>query len=120
MVVPPRWRRAPSGITVAPMTQDAEGNQKPSRFDPPLSNIKARAMGDLTRGESRWDVLLETAQDPDVGGIRGRIHYISGNTHRLSAWIFLEWDERDIDTRFAEFAASAQQLWELLDSLQAE
>ena len=102
------------------MAQDAEGNQKPSRFDPSWSDIKARQMGDLTRGESRWDVLLETAPDPEVGSIRGRIHFISGNTHRLSAWIFLEWDERDIDTRFAEFAASAQQLWELLDSLQAQ
>ena len=76
-------------------------------------------MGDLTRGESRWDVLLETAMDPEVDAIRGRIHFISGNIHRLSAWIFLEWDERDIEARFAEFAASAQQLWELLDSLQA-
>lgn len=120
MGVSPCWRRAPSGITVALMTQDAEGNQKPARFDPPLSDIKARHMGNLTRGESHWDVLLETALDPAVGGIRGRIHYISGNTHRLSAWIFLEWDERDIDARFAEFAASAQQLWELLDSLEAK
>jgi hypothetical protein len=102
------------------MTQDAEANQKPSRFDPAWSDIQARPMGKLTRGENLWEVILETAQDPEVGGIRGRIHYISGNTHRLSAWIFLEWDERDIDTRFSEFAASAQQLWELLDSLQAE
>ena len=100
--------------------QDAEGNRKPARFDPPLSDIKARQMGNLTRGESRWDVLLETALDPAVGGIRGRIHYISGETHRLSAWIFLEWDERDIDSRFGEFAASAQQLWDLLDSLEAK
>jgi len=77
-------------------------------------------MGDLTRGESHWDVLLETAPDPEVDAIRGRIHFISGTTHRLSAWIFLEWDERDIEARFAEFAASAQQLWELLNSLQAK
>lgn len=102
------------------MMQEAEGKPKQARFDPPWSDIKARQMGDLTRGESRWDVLLESAVDPEVKGIRGRIHFISGNTHRLSAWIFLEWDERDLDARFAEFAVSAQRLWELLDSLQAQ
>lgn len=73
-------------------------------------------MGDLTRGEVRWDVLLETVPDPSVGHVRGRIHFIAGNAHRLSAWIFLELVEKDIDTRFAEF--SAQELWTLLDSLQ--
>jgi len=74
-------------------------------------------MGDLTRGDSRWDVVLETAPDPEVNGIRGRIHFISGNSHRQSAWIFLEWSERDMEARFSEFAVSAQRLWELLDSL---
>jgi hypothetical protein len=33
----------------------------------------------------------------------------------VSSWIFLEWSARDIETRFAEF--SAQELWNLLDSL---
>ena len=102
------------------MEHDPESKQTQNRFDPSWSDIKRRQLGDLTRGESRWDVLLETAVDPQVNGIRGRICFVSGNTHRVSAWIFLEWDERDIDTRFAEFAASAQRLWELLDSLQAK
>ncbi|UCH35034.1 MAG: hypothetical protein JSV65_01400 [Armatimonadota bacterium] len=96
------------------MAPDAEHQPKSTRFDPPWSQIKARQMGELQRGESRWDVLLETSPDPDVG-LRGRIHFISGNLHRLSAWIFLEPDERDVETRFAEF--SAQELWKLLDSL---
>lgn len=97
------------------MAPDAEGKFNASRFDPPLDQIKARQMGELARGDSRWDVLLETVTDPSVDAIRGRIHFISGNTHRLSGWIFLEWVERDVETRFAEF--SAQELWNLLDSL---
>jgi hypothetical protein len=72
-------------------------------------------MGELVRGDSRWDVLLETVQDMDVGAIRGRIHFISSNVHRLSGWIFLEWSEPDVQQRFAEF--SAQELWNLLNSL---
>lgn len=97
------------------MASDPKG-KKSSRFDPPWSQIKARQMGELVRGESRWNVLLETVRDPAVDAIRGRIHFISGNIHRLSGWIFLEWLEKDIDTRFAEF--SAQELWNLLGSLQ--
>lgn len=90
--------------------------RKSDRFDPPLKQIKARQMGELQRGEARWDVLLETVKDPAVDGmLRGRMHFISGNTHRLSGWIFLEWSEAEIDTRFGEF--SAQELWNLLDSL---
>jgi len=84
------------------------------RFDPPLSDITARPMGELTRGEDRWDVVLETVKDAE-GVIRGRIHFISGNNHRLSGWIFLEWQDKDVEERFAEF--SAQELWNLLDSL---
>jgi len=88
---------------------------KPARFDPPLSEIKARSMGELARGEVRWDVVLETVLDQSVRGIRGRIHFVSGATHRLSTWIFLEWSEKEVEERFAEF--SAQELWNLLDSL---
>ncbi len=72
-------------------------------------------MGTLERGDSRWEVLLETVQDREVGAIRGRIHFISSNVHRLSGWIFLEWSESDVQVRFSEF--SAQELWNLLDSL---
>ncbi len=86
-----------------------------SRFDPALDQIQARQMGELARGENRWDVLLEVARDEDIGALRGRIHFVSGNTHQLSGWIFLEWAAKDIQVRFAEF--SAQELWNLLDSL---
>jgi hypothetical protein len=97
------------------MATDARGQPEPSRFDPPLSDIKARQMGELVRGDSRWDVLLETVADQSVDAFRGRIHFIAGNVHRLSGWIFLEWVEKDVELRFAEF--SAQELWNLLDSL---
>jgi hypothetical protein len=72
-------------------------------------------MGELQRGESRWDVLLESAPDTDVNAVRGRIHFVSGTIHRLSSWIFLEFSDKDLETRFAEF--SAQDLWTLLNSL---
>ena len=97
------------------MIADAGGTPKPARFEPPLSQIKTRQMGELARADNRWDVLLETVSDGSIDAIRGRIHFVSGNTHRLSGWIFLEWTERDIDERFTEF--SAQELWTLLDSL---
>lgn len=89
--------------------------RKSRRFDPPLGEIQARQMGELLRGEDRWDVLVEFARDEDVGALRGRIHFVMGVVHRISGWIFLEWSARDIETRFGEF--SAQELWNLLDSL---
>ncbi len=97
------------------MPADAGGTPRSSRFEPPLSDIRSRQMGELARGEQRWDVLLETVRDADIGGIRGRIHFIGGNVHRLSGWVFLEWAEKDVEERFGEF--SAQELWNLLDSL---
>jgi hypothetical protein len=93
----------------------ATPSPRSSRFDPPLSDIKARQMGELARGDSRWDVVLETTRDAGVGAFRGRIHFISGNMHRLSGWIYLEWAEKEVEERFGEF--SAQELWTLLDSL---
>ncbi len=84
-------------------------------FNPPLSAIKTRQMGELARGADRWDVLLEVARDPDVGVIRGRIHFVAGVIHRISSWVFMEWTEKDVDLRFSDF--SAQELWNLLDSL---
>jgi len=72
-------------------------------------------MGELSRGEDRWDVVLESARDPDIQALRGRIHFVSGNQHRLSGWIFLEWSESEVEARFGDF--SAQELWNLLDSL---
>jgi hypothetical protein len=96
------------------MVGDAGGTPKPARFDPPLGDIKSRPMGELLRGEDRWDVVLETVKD-DSGVVRGRVHFVSGGSHRLSGWIFLEWGEKDVEERFGEF--SAQELWNLLDSL---
>ena len=99
------------------MHNDADGQKQSRRFDPPFSDIKARPMGELEIGEDRWDVLLETALDPMDGVIRGRIHFIAGTTHRLSGWMFLEWDEREVEARFREFS-SGRNLWDLLKSLQ--
>ena len=103
---------SPRHVNVAAMAQEP---RKSKRFDPPLSEIQARQMGELQRGASHWVVLIECARDEEVGALRGRIHFISGVLHRLSGWIFLEWSARDIETRFNEF--SAQELWNLLDSL---
>ena len=89
--------------------------RKSTRFNPPLSEIQARQMGELQRGADHWDVLVEFARDDEIGALRGRIHFVMGVVHRISGWIFLEWSARDIEARFGEF--SAQELWNLLDSL---
>lgn len=101
---------------------EKEPGSRPSQalFNPPLSEIKTRQAGVLERAASHWDVLLETAHDTEIGAVRGRIHFISGNVHRLSGWIFLEWTEKEVESRFTAFAASAQQLWDLLKSLGGE
>lgn len=97
------------------MTVDSDGKNQRTRFEPSWSEIKTRQAGELTRGSSHWDVLLETAMDTDLHAIRGRLHFISGKLHRLSGWIFLEWSEKEIESRFSGF--SAQDLWNLLKSL---
>jgi hypothetical protein len=66
---------------------------------------RAKHMGELKRGDQRWDVFLETHPDGDLGAVRGRIHFVSGEKHRMTGWIFLEWQERDIQERFGEFSA---------------
>ncbi|MBE0594659.1 MAG: hypothetical protein IH616_19905 [Gemmatimonadales bacterium] len=99
------------------MTKDSDGKPQSSRFDPPWSQIKARQMGELEIGEAKWDVLLEISTDPADRVVHGRIHFISGNTHRLSSWIFLEWSEKDVEARFREFG-SGRNLWDLLKSLE--
>jgi len=99
------------------MAREPNRKTTQTRFEPPLSEIKARQMGELTRGTSRWDVLLETAADSELNAIRGRIHFVSGNVHRLSAWIFLEGSQREVETRFSSFSAPGQDLWNLLKSL---
>jgi hypothetical protein len=72
-------------------------------------------MGHLARGDVRWEVFLEILADPDKTLRRGRVHFVAGERHRESAWIFVEVAERDVLERFNEF--SAVELWSLLESL---
>jgi hypothetical protein len=64
-------------------------------------------MGELKRGEQRWDVYLEGQPDTSLGAVRGRIHFVGtgGQPHKVTSWIFLEWKDKDIQDRFAEFSA---------------
>ena len=62
-------------------------------------------MGELKRGEQRWDVYLEGQPDTALGAVRGRIHFVNGQLHKVTGWIFLEWQEKDMQERFAEFSA---------------
>ena len=78
---------------------------------------RAKHMGELKRGDERWDVFVETQLDGEVGAVRGRLHFVSGEQHRMTAWIFLELTEREIQERFGEF--SAVELWHFLEALQA-
>ena len=103
------------------MTVDPKGKPAQTRFDPPLDQIRARQMGELERGSSRWVVLLETAMDKELGATRGRLHFVSGNIHRLSAWIFLEPTQQEVEARFSSSGfRSGQELWNLLKSLGGE
>jgi hypothetical protein len=74
-------------------------------------------MGELKRGDRRWDVYLETQPDGSMGAVRGRIHFVAPSDHRVTGWVFLEWQERDIHDRFGEF--SAVELWHFLEALGA-
>ena len=108
------WSHYSSVMSVPPDRKPVQ-----TRFDPPYEKIKARQMGELERGSSRWDVLLETAVDSDLGATRGRIHFVSGNVHRLSAWIFLEPSQQEVEQRFFT-GFPAQELWNLLKALGGE
>jgi hypothetical protein len=70
-------------------------------------------MGELRRGGERWDVYLESQPDPGLGATRGRLHFASQGRHRVTGWIFLEWQEREIQDRFGEF--SAIELWHFVE-----
>ncbi len=76
---------------------------------------RAHHMGELKRADERWEVYLEQQADPDGRPVRGRLHFVNGERHRQSAWIFLEWTEREMRERFVEF--SAVELWKLFESL---
>jgi len=56
---------------------------------------------------------LETR--PQGRAVGGRLFFRSADAIRETAWIFLEWHERDILNRFNEF--SPTELWNLMDSL---
>ncbi len=77
---------------------------------------KATHMGQLARGggETAWEVYLETTQE-ELGLVRGRVHFVQGDRHRESAWIFMDRTDREILMRFNEF--SPTELWQLLESL---
>lgn len=86
------------------------------RFPPevPLPDApRARHLGDLARGESRWSVYLEVQSQG--GNARGRVHFVSGSRHRITGWIFVEWNEQGVYDRFQEF--SPAELWKVLESL---
>jgi hypothetical protein len=79
------------------------------------SGIRAKRMGELRRGNATWDVFVECERDAVDGVTRGRVHFSSGARVLTTAWIFLEWTERDVEMRFYEF--SAQELWAFLGSV---
>jgi hypothetical protein len=72
-----------------------------------------RHMGDLSRGGVNWRVFLETRPHGEL--VRGRVHFVSDEGVRSSAWIFLEWSEQETTNRFNEF--SPIELWKILESL---
>lgn len=76
---------------------------------------RAKHMGELKRGDDRWDVFIETQPDMELGAVRGRVHFVRGERRRTTAWIFLEPSERDIQERFGEF--SAVELWHFVEAL---
>ena len=76
---------------------------------------RAKQMGELKRGAHSWDVFVETQPDPELKAVRGRLHFVHGDRHRATSWIFLEATERDIHERFGEF--SAVELWHFVEAL---
>lgn len=77
---------------------------------------RSRHMGELKRGDRRWDVFLETQPDGELTAVRGRIHFLASDEHHVTGWVFLERQERDVQERFGEF--SAVELWHFLEALQ--
>jgi hypothetical protein len=77
---------------------------------------RAKHMGELKRGDERWDVYIEMQPDTEVGATRGRVHFVNGERRRTTSWIFLERTERDIQERFGEF--SAVELWHFVQAIE--
>jgi len=78
---------------------------------------RAKHMGELKRGDERWEVFIEMQPDAEVGGgaVRGRLHFVSGERRRTTSWIFLELSEREVQERFGEF--SPVELWHFVAAL---
>jgi hypothetical protein len=76
---------------------------------------RAKHMGELKRGDDRWEVFIEVQPDAELRAVRGRVHFVTGDRRRTTAWIFLEPSERDIQERFGEF--SAVELWHFVEAL---
>ncbi|HEU4698961.1 MAG TPA: hypothetical protein VFS40_07270 [Gemmatimonadales bacterium] len=76
-------------------------------------------MGELARGDQKWDVYLETRAWADVPGrfhkVNARLHFVGAGRRRSTAWIFIEPSEQALLQRFAMF--SATELWKLVESL---
>ena len=76
---------------------------------------RSKHMGELKRGDERWDVYMEMQHDTDVGAVRGRLHFVNGERRRTTSWIFLEMSEREVQDRFGDF--SAVELWHFLEAV---
>src|SRR5437773_398183 len=85
----PAPRRSSSTVTSAPSAAPATAHGSPTRHP------------DAPTGRG--------------GPVRGRLHFVSGERHRTTSWIFLEWSEREIQDRFGEF--SAVELWHFVEAL---
>ena len=76
---------------------------------------RARHMGELKRGPTRWDVYLELEPDAQLGAVRGRIHFVGEGGRKTTGWVFLERQDKDIVERFGEF--SAVELLQFVESI---
>jgi hypothetical protein len=76
---------------------------------------RSKHMGELKRGDERWDVYMEMQHDTEVGAVRGRLHFVNGERRRTTSWIFLEMSEREVQDRFGDF--SAVELWHFLEAV---
>lgn len=74
-------------------------------------------LGQLARGGTRWEVYLEAQPHPDIGAIRGRLHFLWDDRHRATAWVFLEWTEKEVVDRARQFSAS--ELWSFLEGVRS-
>ncbi len=72
-------------------------------------------LGQLARGGARWEVYLQAEPHPEIGAIRGRLHFLRDDRHRATAWVFLEWTEKEVVDRARQF--SATELWSFLEGL---